>query len=145
MMEQALGYSIFIGMALALAAVCVLGLGLTLHLGTRIRKEPLPLIFLAILTATMVMPIATGRLITDGLVMSEAAADHITSSFWITRVITLACLALCAERLLRFVIRREWTIIRGWGLFWAFVAFAFSNQILNAIFGPLMPFVFFHM
>jgi O-antigen ligase len=135
MMEQALGYSIFIGMALAFSAVCVFGLGLTLHLGTRIRKEPLPLIFPAILVATMAMPIATGRLLTDGLMINEAALDDITSSLWITRIITLVCLALCAERLLRFVIRREWTIMRAWGLFWAFIAFAFSNQILNAIFG----------
>ena len=75
MTQQILGLSFYIGIALALAVACILALGLMLHAGTRIHKEPLPLLFFGIIVAIMVMPIAIGRLITDGLAMSEASLE----------------------------------------------------------------------
>lgn len=135
MTGQILGVSIYFGAALGLALALSLGLGLLLHLGTRIRNEPLPLIFFGIAIAFMAVPIATGRLITDGLMMSDVALEQFRSFFWVTRLITLGVLALCIERCLRFILRREWTSTHSWGLFWAFVVFGLSNQVLNAIFG----------
>ena len=52
---------------LALAAASTLGLGLMLHAGTRVRKEPLPLLFVGIVAAIMALPIATGRFISAGM------------------------------------------------------------------------------
>lgn len=135
MIEQIFGFSIYFGIALALAVVFTLGLGLLLHTGTRIRKEPLPLLFFAIVAAIMAPPIATGRFISSGMGVSEASFEDIGSSFWINRLITLAVLMLCTERILRFISRREWTKIHSWGLFWAFMVFGLSNEILNGIFG----------
>jgi exopolysaccharide production protein ExoQ len=135
MIQQVLGLSFYIGIAFTLAVACILALGLMLHAGTRIYKEPLPLLFFGIVAAIMIMPIVLGRLITDGLAMSEASLESMSSSFWINRIVTLGILALCAERILRFIIRREWAGIRGWPLFWAFAVFGLSNQILNGAFG----------
>lgn len=135
MTGQIFDVSIYFAAALALALAISLGLGLLLHFGTRIRNEPLPLIFVGIAIAFMAAPLATGRVITDGLTMSEAALEQFRSFFWVTRLITLGVLALCIERCLRFVLHREWASTHSWGLFWAFVVFGLSNQILNAIFG----------
>lgn len=121
--------------ALALGVLCVFGLGLLLHAGTRIRRELLPLVLLAILIATMAAPLVTGRVITKGFLISGEAMEDISSSFWITRIITLIVLAVSAERILRFIIHREWADVRGWSLFFAFVVFALSNQVTNGIFG----------
>lgn len=121
--------------ALALGVFCTLGLGLLLHAGTRIRRELLPLVLFAILLATMAAPLVTGRVITKGLLMNGDAMQDISSSFWITRIITLVVLAVSAERILRFIVRHEWVAVRGWSLFCAFVVFVLSNQITNGIFG----------
>ncbi len=151
MTQQILGVSFYIGIAGALAFICIVVLGFMLHAGTRIRKEPLPLLFFAIIIAIMAAPVAMGRSIIEGLAMSEASADEVSSSFWLNRIITLGILALCAERILRFIIRREWTSVHSWSLFWLFVVFGLSNQILNGIFGShpsfdhkyLYPFVIY--
>ncbi len=135
MTQQILGYSFYIGIALTLALIGIVVLGLMLHAGTRIHKEPLPLLFFAIIVAIMVAPITMGRMITDGFAISDASVEEVSSSFWLNRVITLGILALCAERILRFIIRREWTSIHSWGLFWLFAVFGLSNQIINGIFG----------
>ena len=111
-----------------------------LHAGTRIRKEPLPLLFFGIIVAIMAPPIATGRFITAGIGISEAPLEDIGSSFWINRFDYSWHSLLCAERFARFITRREWTQIHSWGLFWAFVAFGLTNQILNGIFGSLSIF-----
>lgn len=121
--------------ALALGVLCILGLGLLLHAGTRIRRELLPLVLFAILVATMAAPLVTGRVITKGMLMNGEAMQDISSSFWVTRVITLVVLAVSAERILRFIIRHEWRAVQGWSLFCAFIVFALSNQIANGIFG----------
>ena len=151
MTQQILGVSFYIGIAAALALICIVALGFMLHAGTRIRKEPLPLLFFAIIIAIMAAPVAMGRSIIEGLAMSEASADEVSSSFWLNRIITLGILALCAERILRFIIRREWTSVHGWSLFWLFVVFGLSNQVFNGIFGShpsfdhkyLYPFVIY--
>ncbi|MDQ3185492.1 MAG: O-antigen ligase family protein [Pseudomonadota bacterium] len=135
MIEQIFGFSIYLGIALALAVAFTLGLGLMLHVGTGIRKEPLPLIFFGIIAAIMVPPIATGRFISAGMGISEASFEDIGSSFWINRLLTVGILLLCAERFVRFIMRREWTRIHSWALLWAFMAFGLTNQILNGIFG----------
>ncbi|SFH17807.1 O-antigen ligase [Nitrosospira sp. Nsp14] len=135
MIEQIFGYSIYLGLALTLAAASTLGLGLMLHAGTRVRKEPLPLLFVGIVAAIMAPPIATGRFISAGMGVSEASLQDIGASFWINRIITLGILLLCAERLVRFIARREWTHTHSWLLFWAFVAFALTHQILNGFLG----------
>jgi O-antigen ligase len=151
MTQQILGLSFYIGIAVVLAFICIVSLGLMLHAGTHIHKEPLPLLFFAIIIAIMAGPIATGRLIVEGLATSEASVEEVSSSFWLNRIVTLGILALCAERILRFIIRREWTGVHSWGLFWLFAAFGLSNQILNGIFGShpsfdhkyLYPFVIY--
>lgn len=140
MIDDILGYSIYFGIALALALVVTLGLGLTLHAGTRVNKEPLPLLFFGIVVAIMAPPIATGRFISAGMGVSEASFEDIGSSFWINRLITLGILLLCAERSLRFIMRREWAHIHSWGLFWAFMAFGLTNQIINGIYGSVPSF-----
>ncbi|MBU1397251.1 MAG: O-antigen ligase family protein [Gammaproteobacteria bacterium] len=139
-MTEIIGISIYVGIALGLGLAFTLGFGIMLHAGSLIRKEPLPLLFFAIIIAIMAAPIATGRLLTAGLAVSEASFEEIGSSFWLTRVLTLGVLILCAERFFRFFLHREWTSVHSWGLFWAFVAFAISNQILNGIFGATPSF-----
>lgn len=140
MIEQVFGFSIYLGIALTLGVVCTLGLGLMLHAGTRIRREPLPLIFLGIIAAIMASPIATSRYVKGGIGISEASFENISSSFWLTRLITIGILLLCVERFARFIMRQEWTHIHSWKLFWAFVAFALTNQVLNGIFGSYPSF-----
>lgn len=135
MTAQIVWGSVYLTTALTLALTCVVALGFLLHLGSSVRRELLPLTLLAILVATMVAPLVTGRVIDRGALMTGDVAENVYSSFWVTRLITLGVLALCVERILRFLIRHEWTSIRGWGLFWAFVVFVLSNQIANAIFG----------
>lgn len=135
MTGQAFWISIYFGIALLVALALVFGIGVALHAGTRIQKEQLPLLFLAILVATMAPALTMGRVLTEGLATNEAELDQIASSYWVTRIITLGTLALCAERILRFIVRREWSRVHGWWLFWAFVVFDLSHQILNAIFG----------
>lgn len=151
MTQQILGVSFYIGSAVALALICIVALGLMLHAGTHIHKEPLPLLFFAIIIAIMAAPVVMGRLIIEGLATSDASADEVGSSFWLNRIMTLGILALCAERILRFLIRREWTGVHSWSLFWLFVVFGLSNQVLNGIFGShpsfdhkyLYPFVIY--
>ncbi len=140
MIEQIFGFSIYLGIALALAVAFTLGLGFMLHAGTHIRKEPLPLLFFGIVAALMASPIATGRFISAGMGKSEASFEDIGSSFWFNRLITVGIILLCAERLIRFIMRREWTWIHSWGLLWAFVAFCLTNEILNGIFGAYPSF-----
>ncbi|SFU45838.1 O-antigen ligase family protein [Nitrosospira multiformis] len=135
MTAQIVWGSVYLTTALTLALTCVVALGFLLHLGSSVRRELLPLTLLAILVATMVAPLVTGRVIDRGALTTGDVAENVYSSFWVTRLITLGVLALCVERILRFLIRHEWTSIRGWGLFWAFVVFVLSNQIANAIFG----------
>ncbi|MEO8768070.1 MAG: O-antigen ligase family protein [Nitrosospira sp.] len=140
MIDDIFGYSIYFGIALALAVVGTLGLGLMLHAGTHIRKEPLPVLFFGIVASIMAIPITTGRFISAGMGTSEASFEDIGSSFWINRLITLFILLLCVERFIRFIVRREWTQIHGWSLFWAFAAFGLTNHILNGIFGAYPSF-----
>ncbi len=130
-----IGYAVYGLIALLLAAILVLTFGFVLHAGTRVRNDPLPLIFFAILVAIMASPIATGRILTAGLFESNASAEEIGSAFWLSRVATLVVLALCGERILRFFVRRDSKSTVGWALFWSFAAYAFSNQILNSAFG----------
>lgn len=126
----------YVGMALAVSALIVFCGGVALQVGGRMRKEPAAYIFLAIVVAIMAAPIATGRVLSAGFSLREASVDDIVQSFWFTRLVTLIVLGLCAERVLRFIVRREWNAgFYGWGLFWAFLAYAVANQVLNAIFG----------
>ena len=128
--------AIYIGIAFVAAAVLVFSAGLALHLGSRVKREPAVFIFLAIVVAIMAAPLATGRVLSGGLSFRDASMDEITQSFWVTRLLTLAVLAVCAERILRFIVKREWNAhFFGWGLFWAFFAYVFTNQVLNAAFG----------
>lgn len=135
MTAQIIWVSAYLTAAVAFAVICVVGLGFLLHLSASARRELLPLALLAILVATMAAPLLTGRVITKGALITGEAVENVYSSFWVTRLITLCVLALCAERILRFVIRREWGNVRGWSLFWSFVIFVLSNQIANGIFG----------
>ena len=100
--------AIYIGIAFVAAAVLVFSAGLALHVGSRVKREPAVFIFLAIVVAIMAAPLATGRVLSGGLSFRDASMDEITQSFWVTRLLTLAVLAVCAERILRFIVKREW-------------------------------------
>ena len=98
-------------------------------------KNRLPLLFFGIVAAIMVMPIVLGRLITDGLAMSEASLESMSSSFWINRMLHWV-FSRCVPNefsVLLYVVNGPG--IRGWTLFWAFAVFGLSNQILNGTFG----------
>ena len=140
MTGQVIGISIYAFAAFGLAMLLVVGLGVALHAGKLVRDDPLPLLFFGILFSVMASPIATGRVLTAGLFERDASLEDIGSSFWINRIATLVVLALSAERILRFIVRSDRAGSYGWGLFWSFFAYAFSNQILNSIFGAIPSF-----
>ncbi|MFN0159982.1 MAG: O-antigen ligase family protein [Burkholderiales bacterium] len=136
MIGAVISYGSIFGMAFGLAVAIVIGGALALHFGQRVRNEPAPLVFLAIVAAIMVAPLATQRVLSAGLAGSEATVEEIGSSFWFSRVATLFVVALCAERTVRYFFnRRNRPPLGGWPLLWSFFAFTLSSQILNGMFG----------
>ena len=135
MMGLIVAYSIYIGIALGLALAIVFGGALALDAGTRIRNEPLPWVFVAILLVIMVSPLATGRILAAGMVTDDATLDEIGSALWINRFATIGVLALCMERIARFFLHKRLQPLHGWGLLLAFVAFAAANLLLSGAFG----------
>ena len=139
-MDIILVYAVYIALAFGLAMALVLGLGFALEAGTRIRNEPLPYIFFAIVAAIMAAPIATDRLLSSGLDSLEATRDTIAQSFWLTRALTIMVLVVCAERIVRYMFRRKREALNGWPLMWAFIAYAMTNEIVNSAFGAAPSF-----
>lgn len=135
MLGQIIGVSLYLGIAFGAAVALVLGMGVALHTGSTLRRETVPYVFYAIILAVMAAPIATERVLSAGLAQAEASFDELVGSFWISRILTLLVLALCAERMLRFLVRREWKVTHGWPLCLAFLGYAFSNHLLNGMLG----------
>ena len=133
-MTQFVGLSIYFIAAFGLALALLLVFAGMLHAGTRVRKEPLPWVFFAIVAAIMAAPLATGRVLTAGLASRDASLEDIGSSFWLSRILTVLVVAVAAERVVRYFLRKG-TLLQAWPLWWTFFAFAISSQILNSILG----------
>lgn len=134
-MNFVIGYGIYIVGALALALLAVGGFASALDIGTRVRKEPLPYAFFAIVLAIMASPLATQRVLSAGLSSADASLEDIGSSFWLSRVLTVLVLVLCVERIARFFLHKQRQPLSAMWLWWAFFAFALAAQVLNGAFG----------
>lgn len=140
-MAYVLFYGTYIALAIGLALAIVFSGAIAAHVGRTLRKEPAPWVFVAIVTAIMATPVGMQRVLSAGLAGFDASIEEVGNTFWFSRVATLVVLALCAERLLRFILQRERRpVLAGWPLFWAFCAFALSSQLLNGMLGAHLDF-----
>lgn len=113
----------------------VVGLGLTLHLGARLNRGLYPWVFPAISMVMVSGPIFSGRNLSGLGVLFDATPENFIQSRWISRLLTMAVLALSMERILRTISRRESLLPYGWPLVAAFLLFVITNEVLNGIFG----------
>lgn len=124
------------GLGLAMS----LGLMTMVHFGTRHRLEWMGVYFVAVLGALVLGTIiqdrelrSLGDLATLGYDAPEMT-DWVASS-WVSRSITLLCLALAIERGARFILGREYLDAKGWVVLWTFMAYVLALNGLAAFFG----------
>ena len=123
-------------MVLGVASTIVLGLFISVDLGSRSGVEWMGVFFIGV-----PLSLAAGVLITrrdlslgEGSVFRPDIAD-VASGNWVSRGITLVCLVIAVERLVRFVVRREYRNARGSGVAALLLTYIGSVNILAAFFG----------
>lgn len=122
-------------LALAMGLAVVVGLALMLDVGSRYRFEWMGYVFVAILLTMVASVILQGRVLGAELSDMVPISDDSGASNWVSRVITLLCVALAAERAARFVFRREYKNSRGMGLVVAFMLYLVAVNLVSSLLG----------
>lgn len=120
------------GASLALA----FGFFLSMDVGSRLRVEWMGAFFVGVPLSLMAGVFITRR----DLSLGEGSPfrpdiDDVTSGNWVSRGITLVCLAIAIERLVRFVLRREYRGAKGLGVLLLLLAYVVSANIVSAFLG----------
>lgn len=120
------------GASLALA----FGFFISMDLGSRLRVEWMGAFFMGVPLSLVAGVIITRR----DLSLGEGSPfrpdiDDVTSGNWVSRGITLICIAIALERLVRFVLRREYRGAEGMGVVALLLTYIGSANILSAFFG----------
>lgn len=108
----------------------------SLDVGSRFRIEWMGVFFIGVPLSLVAGVLVTGRNLSRGedSVFRPDMAD-VASGNWISRVITLICLGVAVERLVRFIIRREYRDAPGLGVVMLLMAYVISVNLLSAFFG----------
>jgi O-antigen ligase len=135
--QELISGSIYMLFALLLAVVAVLSLGLLSHVGRWYPRGWFPFLFPLIVFGFGASTLLSGRSLSDlNLLFSGSAEEQGTAiATWLNRLISLSALAICIERISRYAFVPASRFAGGWHLFWAFVAFAVGNVLLNGLFG----------
>lgn len=120
------------GATLALA----LGLFLSVDLGSRLRVEWMGAFFVGVPLSLVAGVIITRRDLSLGEgSLFRPDIDDVVSGNWVSRGITLVCIAIAIERLVRFILRREYRGARGLGVVALLLTYIGSANFLSAFFG----------
>ena len=109
---------------------------LTLDFGTRIRAEWMGIFFIGVPIALVAGVLINRRSLALGedspfrADFADAAAGN-----WISRGITALCLVIAVERIVRFVIRREFHQAKGMGVVLALMGYIGAVNLLAGLFG----------
>lgn len=121
--------------ALLLGIGLVVGLVVALDAGTRFKLEWMGLFFLAVPLAMVVGVVIQQRTLGVELGGWRPDLEDFATSNWASRVLTLLCVGLAAERLVRFVLRREYRGAEGGGLLIAMLFYILSVNVVSAFLG----------
>ncbi len=133
--EQLLGAWPLLAMALLLACALVLTVAFMLHAGTRLKLEWMGVYFIGVPLSMALGVLIQGRELGQlGLVERPDLADFIASN-WASRVITLICLAVALERVIRFFLRGEYRHAHGTSLVIALLVYVVGVSLLPGLFG----------
>ncbi len=129
----ALAWPLLLMVMLATVGV-VAGLFLSLDLGSRHRFEWMGVFFIGVPLSLAAGVIITRRDLAFGAdsPFRPDLAD-VASGNWVSRGITVVCLVIAIERLVRFVLRREYRQAQGLGVVAPLLVFIFSTNILSAL------------
>lgn len=122
--------------ALGVTVALLLGFFLSVDLGSRFDLEWMGVFFIGVPLSLAAGVILTRRDLSlgEGSVFRPSVAD-VVSGNWASRGITLVCLVIATERLVRFIVRREYRDAKGLGVVLLLLAFIGSVNILAAFFG----------
>lgn len=121
---------------LAVTLAIVVGLFLSVDLGSRFGADWMGFFFMGVPLSLAASVLITRRDLSlgEGSVFRPDIAD-VASGNWISRGITLVCLVIAFERLVRFILRREYQDAKGLGVVVLLLVFIGSVNILSALFG----------
>lgn len=121
-----------LGVALAL----VIGFALLVDLGSKTRMELMNVYFIIVPLASMIGVIISGRDLTK-LADSPLQTDinAVDTGSWLSRGVTLLCLSIAMERLVRYFIQKEYLNAHGKSLVWAMGFYVIGTSILPSLFG----------
>lgn len=123
---------IVLGIALAMVMIFFV----SVDLGSRSGAEWMGAFFVGVPLSLAASVIITKRDLSlgEGSVFRPDIAD-ISSGNWVSRGITLVCVAIAIERLVRFIVRREYRDARGLGVVILLLIFIGTVNMLAAFFG----------
>ncbi|WNO06254.1 O-antigen ligase family protein [Rhodoferax mekongensis] len=127
--------------AMLFALALVLGFASFVHLGSNTRMELLGVYFVGVPLAMATAVILGGRDLTrmaDSPFEIDLSAAE--SGNWISRGLTLLCLGIAAERLVRYYLKKDYRHAKGKGLVWAALFYILGSNMMPALLGTARGF-----
>lgn len=126
---------------LMIAIGMIIGVAAGLDAGSRFRVEWMGLFFAAVPVAMVVGVLIQGRVLgaDSGFAWRPELEDFATTNSG-SRIVTLLCLAVAAERVMRFILRQEYRGAVGAPLLWGFLIYVLAVNFISARLGSVPSF-----